>query len=115
MKINLNIRIYSLLSLIMLTMIFATCKYSTRDAAPIPPEIKTFRVNYLENKARYINPQLSPQLSEKVTQKIISQTRHRQLNDDDAHYDISVYVSDYSVVTRGVYGQQAGRNRLNVT
>lgn len=115
MKINLNIRIYPVLTVVMLTMVFATCKYSTRDAAPIPPEIKTFRVNYLENKARYINPQLSPQLTEKVKQKIISQTRLRQVNDDDAHYDISGYVSDYSVVTSGVSGQQAGKNRLNIT
>lgn len=115
MKINLNIKLYSLLSLVMLTMVFATCKYSAKDTAPIPPEIKTFRVNYLENKARYINPQLSPQLTEKVKQKVISQTRLRQVNDDDAHYDISGYVTDYSVVTSGVSGQQAGRNRLNIT
>lgn len=62
-----------------------------------------------------MNPQLSPQLTEKVKQKIISQTRLRQVNDDDAHYDISGYISDYSVVTSGVSNQQAGRNRLNVS
>ena len=115
MKIKLPIKIYSCLAIIMLTMVFATCKYSTKDTAPIPPEIKTFRVNYLENKARYINPQLSPQLTEKVKQKVISQTRLRQVNDDDAHYDISGYVSDYSVTTSGVSGREAGRNRLNIT
>lgn len=115
MKINLNIRIYSLLTIVMLTMVFATCRYSTKDTAPIPPEVQTFRVNYLENKARYINPQLSPQLTEKVKQKIISQTRLRQVNDDDAHYDIGGYISDYSVTTSGVSGREAGRNRLNIT
>ena len=115
MKISLNIRIYSLLAIVMLTMVFATCKYSTKDTAPIPSEVKTFRVNYLENKARYINPQLSPQLTEKLQQKIISQTRLRQVSDDDAHYDIGGYISDYSVTTSGVSGREAGRNRLNVT
>lgn len=93
----------------------ATCKYSTRDAAPIPPEIKTFRVNLFENKARYVNPQLAPQLTEKLKQKIIGQTRLRQTNNDDAHYDISGYVSDYSVTTSGITGQNASQNRLNVT
>ena len=115
MNINLPIKILSLLTVVLFTMSFATCKYSTRDTSPIPPEIKTFRVNYFQNKARYVNPQLTPQLTEKVKQKIISQTRLRQVNDDDAHYDISGYVSDYSIVTSGVSNQQAGKNRLNIT
>ncbi|MEO7314978.1 MAG: LPS assembly lipoprotein LptE [Ginsengibacter sp.] len=115
MKITLQIKMLSVLALVLFTMSFATCKYSTRDTSPIPPEVKTFRVNYFQNKARYINPQLSPQLTEKLQQKIISQTRLRQVNDDDAHYDISGYVSDYSIVTSGVSNQQAGKNRLNIT
>ncbi|MDQ6762025.1 MAG: LPS assembly lipoprotein LptE [Bacteroidota bacterium] len=93
----------------------ATCKYSTKDTAPIPPDVKTFRVNYFENKARYVNPQITPQITEKLKQKIISQTRLRQTNSDDAHYDISGYLSDYSVTTTGIANQNASTNRLNVT
>ncbi len=93
----------------------ATCKYSTKDTAPIPPEVQTFRVNYFENKARYINPQLTPQLTEKLKQKIIGQTRLRQINTDDAHYDISGYLTNYSVTTTGIANQNASQNRLNVT
>lgn len=94
---------------------FATCKYGFKDTAPIPQEIKTFRVNYLENKARYVNGQLSPQLTEKLKQKILGNTRLRQTNDDDAHYDISGYVSDYIVSTSGISGNEAGTNRITVT
>jgi len=72
-------------------------------------------VQYFENKARYVNPQLTPQLTEKLKQKIIGQTRLRQVNTDDAHYDISGYLSDYSVTTTGVTNQNATTNRLNVT
>jgi outer membrane lipopolysaccharide assembly protein LptE/RlpB len=97
------------------TAIFSTCKYSFKDIGAIPPEIKTFRVNYLENKARYVNPQLSPQLTERLKQKIISTTRLRQTNDDDAHYDISGNISDYYVTTSGISGGEAGTNRLNVS
>jgi hypothetical protein len=93
----------------------ATCKYSTKDTAPIPQEVKTFRVNYLENKARYVNPQLTPQITEKLKQKIIGQTRLRQTNSDDAHYDIGGYLIDYSVTTTGIANQNASTNRLNVT
>ncbi len=67
-----------LLSLLPVAVVFlsgcATCKYSFNDVS-IPVEVKTFRVNYLENKARYINPQLSPQLTERLKQKIIGTTR----------------------------------------
>ncbi|MFT3679297.1 MAG: LPS assembly lipoprotein LptE [Ferruginibacter sp.] len=93
----------------------STCKYSLKDIGDIPPDVKTFRVNYLENKARYVNPQISPQLTEKLKQKIIGNTRLRQTNDDDAHYDISGYVSDYTVTTSGISGNNTSLNRLTVT
>ncbi len=106
---------FFLLMILFFTCTFATCKYSTRDTSPIPPEVKTFRVNYLENKARYVNPMITPQLRDKLQQKIIGQTRLRQTNSDDAHYDISGYLSDYSVTTTGISGQNASTDRLNVS
>jgi hypothetical protein len=115
MKVISHIKFLAALSLLFFSLSFATCKYSTKDTAPIPPEVKTFRVNYLENKARYVNPQLTPAITERLKQKIIGQTRLRQTNSDDAHYDISGYLSDYSVTTTGVSGQTASTNRLNVT
>lgn len=93
---------------------FATCKYGFKDTSPIPVEVKSFRVNYFENKAEYKNPQLSPQITEKLKQKIISTTRLRQTNSDDAHYDISGYVSSYYTSTTGISGVSASLNRLNV-
>jgi len=92
----------------------ATCKYSFKDVS-IPVEVKSFRVNYLENKARFVNPQLSPQLTERLKQKIIGNTRLRQTNDDNAHYDISGYVSDYTVSTTGITGGNTSTNRLTVS
>ena len=110
-----QIKLAAALGLLFFTLTFATCKYSTKDTAPIPPEVKTFRVNYFENKARYVNPQITPQITEKLKQKIIGQTRLRQTNNDDAHYDISGYLTDYSVTTTGVSGLNPSTNRLNVT
>ena len=92
---------------------FATCKYSFKDTSPIPLDVKTFRVNYFENKARYVNPQLGPQLTEKMKQKVIGSTRLRQTNDDNAHYDISGYVSEYNVSTSGISRNNAITNRLS--
>lgn len=90
-----------------------TCKYSFKDVS-IPIEVKTFRVNYLENKAQYVNTQLSPQLTERLKQKIIGTTRLKQTNDDEAHYDIGGYVSQYYTSTISITGNTASGNRLTV-
>ncbi len=109
-------KIQLFLGCVMLLMVFnfSTCKYGFRDSSPIPAEVKTFRVNYLENKAQYVNTQLSPQLTEKLKQKIINTTRLRQTNDDNAHYDISGYVSQYFTSTISITGNDASGNRLTV-
>lgn len=108
--------LYALLAgwLLLATFGFATCKYSFKDTSPIPQEIKTFRVNYLENKAQYVNTQLSPQLTEKLKAKIINTTRLKQTNDDDAHYDIGGYVSQYFTSTVSISGNTPSGNRLTV-
>jgi hypothetical protein len=80
----------------------------------IPADIKTVKVSYIENKARYINPQLSPKLSDKLRQKIVNQTRLSQIN-SEADYEISGYISDYSVSTSGISDRQVASNNLNVT
>ena len=88
--------------------------YSFADVS-VPDSVKTVRVNFIENRARYVNPQLSPQLTERTKQKIIGNTRLRQTNDEDAHYDISGYVSDYNVTTSGISNNNASANRLSVS
>ena len=115
LKINAFYSKYAKLLLVLLAIVSiqGTCRYSLKDVS-IPPEIKTVRVFFIENKARYINPQLSPKLSDKLRQKIINQTRLSQTN-NDADYEISGYISDYSVNTSGISQQQVASNNLNVT
>ena len=92
----------------------SSCKYSFKDVSPIPAEVKTFRVQPLENKAQYVNTQLAQQLTDKARQKIINTTRLRQTNNDDAHYDIGGYVSQYYTSTVSISGKNSSGNRLNV-
>src|SRR5215210_5986595 len=91
-----------------------SCGAYSFSGASVPDSIKTVKVNFLENKARYINPQLSPRLTDKVKQKITSQTKLSPTNADNAHYEISGYISDYSVTTSGISNQQTVNNRLTV-
>ena len=95
------------------TIIFGGC-YSFKDVS-IPPEVKTVRVNYIENKATYVNPQLSPQLTDRLRQKINNQTRLTMISGDNADYEISGEVKSYTVSTAGISQQQAATNRLLVT
>jgi hypothetical protein len=102
-----------LLIALALMNLYGTCRYSMRDVS-IPPEVKTVKVNYITNEARYVNPQLSPKLTDKLRQKIVNQTRLSQTN-SEAHYEISGRITDYSVSTSGISNQESSSNNLNVT
>lgn len=102
--------------LIVCSILFFSCRiYSFKDVSIDYNKYKTIKINYLENKARIINPQLSPALTDKLQQKVVSQTKLTRTNNDDAHLQISGYVSDYTVSTTGVSAQQAASNRLSVS
>ena len=103
----------TILLLLLATIFYSGC-YSFKDVS-IPPEVKTVHVNYIENRATYVNPQLSPQLTDRLRQKINNQTRLTLIPGDDAHYDISGAITGYSVSTAGVSDQEASTNRLMVT
>jgi len=87
--------------------------YKFRDIS-IPDTIKTVKVNFIENRATYINPQLSPQLTDKLRQKIVSQTRLRQTNGDNADWEINGTITDYGFSTSGISNQQTSSNRISV-
>ena len=95
-------------------LLFSGCKIYRFKDVNIDPDIKTVKINFIENKARYKSPQFSPQLTEKLRQKVNNQTRLTQIQGDNADYEISGYVSDYSATTSGISNQQAATNRLNV-
>jgi hypothetical protein len=104
------------LAVLLLSMGLSGCGiYSFKDAV-IPDNIKTIKIGFIENKARYVNPQLAPQLTDKLLQKIISQTKLTRTNSDDAHYQIYATITNYDPSqTVGVSAQQASTNRLTVT
>jgi hypothetical protein len=95
-------------------IIFSSCGIYTFKDVSIPPEVKTVKINFIENRAGYKNPQLSPRITDQLQQKISNQTRLTRTNSDDANYQISGYISSYSVSTSGISSQQAATNRLTV-
>jgi hypothetical protein len=105
---------FGVMGLMILVFIFSGCGvYTLRDIS-IPPEIKTIKINFIENRATYVNPQLSPRLTDRLQQKVIQQTKLNRTNDDDADWVVSGYLSEYRVTTSGISEQQASTNRLSV-
>jgi len=110
-----SLRITRIFLLVLFVMsLLSGCNVYKFNQASIPPEIKTIYVRFIDNKARYNNPQLSPQLTDKLRQKIVSQTRLTQVNNDNADYDVSGYISQYDVSTSAISDQKVATNRLTV-
>jgi len=106
---------YCLLFLVVSSMIFlSSCGIYTFKDVSIPAEVKTIKLFYIENKARIVNPQLSPRLNDALRQKISNQTKLTLTTSEDAHYQISGAVTNYSVSYVGVTGKQASQNQLTV-
>ncbi|MGZ3916288.1 MAG: LPS assembly lipoprotein LptE [Flavisolibacter sp.] len=108
------------LAFLLLNFSFGSCGvYSFNDVGTIPDSIKTVKVNFIENRAPYVNPQLSPSLTDRLKQKTTSQTRLTSTTNDNADWQISGEIRDYSVSTSGVTNtngrQQASINRLTVS
>jgi hypothetical protein len=107
-------KIATLLLLISLSM--SGCFVYKFNDAVIPTNVKTVKIGFIENKARYINPQLSPKLTDKLQSKITGQTKLTRTNNDDADYVISGSITNYDPSqTVGVSAQQASTNRLTVS
>jgi hypothetical protein len=100
--------------LLFLQMGLNSCGIYRFTDASVPDSIKTVKVNFIENKASYINPQLSPRLTDKVRQKIVAQTRLVQTN-NEADWEISGAITQYSFSTSAIAGQQSANNRLSVS
>ncbi len=95
------------------------CNYKFSETGTIDPNVKTVKVNLIQNVATYINPQLSPNLTEKLRQKINNQTKLSLTNSDNAHWIIDGQITDYNFSTVGVTSNdgksETSINRLTIT
>lgn len=109
-----HIRILTVFFLAASAMALNSCGVYTMRDISIPPEVKTIKINFIENRANYVNPQLSPRLTNRLQEKVVNQTRLNRTNEDDADWVVSGYINEYRVTTSGISNQQASMNRLSV-
>jgi hypothetical protein len=103
-----------------LFVIISSCgKYNFTGKGTFPKDIHSVRIPFIENRAAYINPQLSPTLTDRLKQKIIRQSKLSSTNNDNADLDILATITNYDVSTSGVSNtngkSQASINRLTVS
>src|SRR6185436_17736916 len=96
------------------SLVNSGCGIYKFNEAVVPDSIKTIKINFIENKAPYVNPTLSPRLTDKLRQMIVGQTRLKQTNNDNADWIISGNISSYGFSTSGISQQQVASNRLTV-
>ncbi len=111
-----KIRTIALLYVIIISQLFHSCqvKYSLSGAS-IPPEAKTISVQYFQNNAKLINPQLSQQLTDALKDKFVSQTSLSLVNGvGDLHFegDITGYATKPMAIQND---DVAAVNRLTIT
>ena len=106
---------------LLLAFVFSSCKVSyglTEKVSAIPDSIRTVKMSPFEPKSAYSNPQLPPNLTQALRNKIVNQTKLTLTNSDEAQWEISGEIRDYSVSTTGVTSangqQQSSINRLTV-
>ena len=109
---------YFKISLIGLLIIFLfnSCGiYTFRDVSIDYSKIKTIKIGFFENRANYVNPQLSQKLTVAFQQKVTNLTKLTSVTSDDANYIVNGAITGYSVSTSGISSGQSATNRLTVS
>ncbi len=87
----------------------------SRSGASIPPEAKTFSVNYIENRAAYVDPSLSNELTEALKQKFRSETNLKEVLDGngDLHFEGEI-IKDFLKPVDITREEYAAQTRLTI-
>jgi hypothetical protein len=111
-----NLRLYTFLRLIcsgfILTSMFASC-YKLQGTS-IPPDIETYSVGFIENKAATVNPKLSQTVTEKLKDKM-NNTR-LNFTRENGEFNFNGSIVGYTITPVTVQeNATATRNRLTIT
>ncbi len=114
-KEHIHIMLFLLLG--MGTLLVGSCvqiRYTTTGAS-IPPEAKTFSVNYFQNNAQLAPPAMAQLITDALIDKIASQTRLTLTSGTgDIHFEGEI--TGYDTRPEAIMGdEQAAMNRLTIT
>lgn len=105
-------------ALLLLPLLFLqqSCGVYTLNGSLIPENMKTFNVQFFENSAPIVVPNLSQQFTESLRERIRNQSRLSQ-TDGDADAIFEGRITGYSIAPAAVGGanDRAQANRLSIT
>lgn len=114
MKLSNKYLIYFLVTVCAFTL--PSCGVYKFKDVNMDPGVKTIKITPFSSQARYVSPQLPARLTDAFQQKVARQTKLTRTNNDDAHYQVGGYISQYDPnITSGISGQTATTNRLTVS
>lgn len=90
------------------------CGFYSHSGASVPPDAKTFSVDYIQNLASIVQPTLSQVLTEKLKRKFINETQLK-LAQSNGDVRFSGKIIEYRTAPVGVQGnQQNAVNQLTI-
>ena len=102
--------IYTLL----LSISLNSCGIYSFTGASIPAEAKTVSVQYFNNKAATVQPNLSQTFTERLKDMFLEQT-NLTLNENEGDLAFSGYISKYQIKPMAIKANEtAGQNRLTI-
>ncbi len=96
-------------------LLASSCGVYSFTGASIAPDVKSFTVDYIKNRASVANPTLSQVMTQKLKDKFISQTNLAPVKaEGDLRFE--GYISDYTTQPIAIQSNdQAAQNRLTIT
>ncbi len=107
-----KLKIYST---IFLLLILASCRIGySFSGGNVSPDIKTVSVEYFQNHALLVNPNLSQYLTEEIKDKFVSQTS-LELVKDDGDWQFYGDIKTYRTSPAAIQGDMASQTRLTIS
>jgi hypothetical protein len=109
--------IKSSLLIIIIGLAFTACKVSySLTGGTLSQDVKTFSVQFFQNRAPLVNPNLSNQFTEDLKEKFRSRTSLDEIVDGEGHLNFSGEITGYQVRAMDITSDDiASTNRLTIT
>ena len=107
----------SLIKILLIAILFSSCfsmNYDFKGGIAIDPKIKTFSVQYFDNKARLVEPLFSQQFTEELKQHIENNSSLRLVT-GRGDIDFSGIVTTYQITPQAISsGETAAKTRFSI-
>lgn len=109
--------IKSTLLIIIIGLAFTACKVSySFTGGTLSADVKTFSVQFFQNRAPLVNPNLSDKFTEDLKEKFRSRTSLDEIVDGEGHLNFAGEITGYQTKAMDITSNDiAATNRLTVT